>query len=92
MIALYLLDSIVRAGLGLSRRPSWAAGIGVLNSERTSAHTTKRFFCARSMAGVIWGSSERGFSEPYANPLTSATLLLGVNGGGLLISEGHFHV
>jgi hypothetical protein len=41
------------------------------------------------MAGVIWGSSERGFSEPYANPLASATLLLGVNGGGSLTSEDH---
>lgn len=64
--------------------PHWVAGIGVLNSERTSAHL-KRFFCAcRSMAGAIWGSSERGFSEPYANPLASATLLFGVNGGGSL--------
>lgn len=62
--------------------PHWAAGIGVPMHERTSAHP-KRFFCARRfMAGAAGALRSAGTRARYANPVASATYLIGVNGGG----------
>lgn len=68
--------------------PSWVAGIGVLNSERISAHL-KRFFCAP----LFMAGAARALRS--ADPLICTPTLrhsppsIGVVGGGSSSSEDH---
>ncbi len=64
------------------------AGIGVLNPKSAQALIRSAFFAPAVYGGCHGSSSERGFSlGRNANPVASATLLIGVNGGGSQTKE-----
>ncbi len=63
------------------------AGIGILKSTSAQALIEQRFFCTCVMAGVMGAlSSARFLVGRNANPVASATFLIGIDGGGSLIT------
>lgn len=67
--------------------PHWAAGIGVLNHRAHERSYEALFLRPSRYGGCHGGSSERGSLWPYANPMASATITIGVVGGGSQLTE-----
>jgi hypothetical protein len=67
--------------------PSWVAGIGVLNSERTSAHHSKRFFCAPLFMADAARALRSADSLICTPTLRYSPPSIGVVGGSSSLSE-----
>lgn len=63
-----------------------AAGFDILNSERTGAHS-KRFFCARVMAGRVWALRSAA-PRSGMSTCTACHPLFDINSGSSQFSEG----
>ena len=61
-------------------------GIGILKLKGAQAPLEERFFCAYLMVDCTGASSDAPFPlSGNANSVQSATLLIGINGGGLIL-------